>query len=106
MNKLQRIELLKDFIQEAVDKGATSVEQVHQYIANLPFEALEKAGLLRNDRLGLRQKQRQTIGMVYDAIRRINREIGQLVSDQFETLEDSAQAARNLRKPSRPRTRR
>ncbi|HXG28599.1 MAG TPA: hypothetical protein VNJ47_07110 [Nevskiales bacterium] len=106
MNRLQRIELLKDFIQEAVDKGATSVEQVHQYIADLPFEALERSGLLRDDRLGLRQKQRQTIGMVYDAIRRINREIGQLVSDQFETLEDSAQAARNLRKPRQHRRRR
>lgn len=106
VNRLQRIELLKDFIQEAVDKGATSVEQVHQYIADLPFEALERSGLLRDDRLGLRQKQRQTIGMVYDAIRRINREIGQLVSDQFETLEDSAQAARNLRKPRQHRRRR
>jgi polyhydroxyalkanoate synthesis regulator phasin len=105
MNKLQRVELLKDLIQEAVDKGATSVEQVHQYIADLPFEALEKAGLLRDDRLGLRARQRRSIGMVYDAIRRINREIGQLLSDQFETLEDSAQAARNLRR-GRRRTRR
>jgi hypothetical protein len=104
VNRLQRIELLKDFIQEAVDKGATSVEQVHQYIADLPFEALERSGLLRDDRLGLRQKQRQTIGMVYDAIRRINREIGQLVSNQFETLEDSRAAARTLK--SRPRRRR
>ena len=51
MKKLQRVELLKDFIQEAVDKGATSVEQVHQYIADLPFEALEKTGLLQDDKL-------------------------------------------------------
>ncbi len=102
MKKLQRIELLKDLVQEAVDKGATSVEQVHQYIADLPFEALARSGLLRDDRLGLRQKQRQTIGMVYDAIRRINAEIGQLVSDQFETLEDGREAARTL-KPRRRR---
>jgi hypothetical protein len=96
VKKLQRIELLKDFIQEAVDKGATSVEQVHQYIADLPFEALERTGLLENDRLKLRDKNRRSIGMVYDAIRRINREVGQLISDQFENLENSADAARNL----------
>jgi hypothetical protein len=96
MKKLERIELLKDFIQEAVDKGATSVEQVHQYIADLPFEALERTGLLQNDRLQLRDRNRRSIGMVYDAIRRINRDIGQLISDQFENLESSGDAARNL----------
>lgn len=97
MNKLQRVELLKDLIQEAVDKGATSVEQVHQYIAGLPFEALEKTGLLQEDKLQLRARQRRTIGMVYDAIRSINRQVGQLISDQFENLEDSADAARGLK---------
>jgi hypothetical protein len=101
MKKLQRVELLKDFIQEAVDKGATSVEQVHQYIADLPFEALEKTGLLQNDKLQLRDKQRRTIGMVYDAIRSINRQVGQLISDQFENLENSGTAARNLETPER-----
>jgi len=89
MKAVQRLELLKDFVQEAVDRGATSVEQIHQYIAALPFEALEKSGLLEDDKLKLREKQRRSIGMVYDAIRRINREIGQLISDQFENLEDT-----------------
>jgi len=89
MKAVQRLELLKDFIQEAVDRGATSVEQIHQYIADLPFEALEKSGLLEQDKLKLREKKRRSIGMVYDAIRRINREIGQLISDQFENLEET-----------------
>ncbi len=97
MNKLQRVELIKDLIQEAVDKGATSVEQVHQYIAELPFEALEKTGLLPEDKLQLRDRQRRTIGMVYDAIRGINRQIGELISDQFENLENSREAAQGMR---------
>lgn len=109
MKKLQRIELLKDFIQEAVDRGATSVQAVHEYIADLPFEALEQTGLLTEDKSGLRQKQQQTIGVVYDAIRRINREIGQLISDQFENLEESTEAAARMvpeppaSKPAAPR---
>src|SRR5580698_6957098 len=89
MKALQRLELLKDFIQEAIDRGATSVEQIHQHIAALPFDALEKSGLLRDDKLKLRERQHRTVGMVYDAIRRINREVGQLISDQFENLEDT-----------------
>ncbi|WP_293392645.1 hypothetical protein [Nevskia sp.] len=105
MKKLQRIELLKDFIQEAVDRGATSVQAVHEYIADLPFEALEQTGLLTEDKTGLRQKQQQTIGVVYDAIRRINREIGQLISDQFENIEESTEAASRMApepSPSKP----
>ncbi|HET8882162.1 MAG TPA: hypothetical protein VFM56_08310 [Solimonas sp.] len=89
MKSLQRIELLKDLVQQAVDRGATSVEAVHQQIAALPFEMLEKSGLLDDDKLKLKEKQQRTIGTVYDAIRRINRQIGELISDQFELLEDS-----------------
>ncbi|MGH8462171.1 MAG: hypothetical protein ACRESS_11225 [Stenotrophobium sp.] len=103
MKNLQRLELLKDMIQEAVDRGATSVEQVHQFIAELPFEALERSGLLTDDRLNLREKQRRSIGMVYDAIRRINREIGQLISDQFENLEEGHDVAQVLAQKS-PKT--
>lgn len=96
MKKLQRLELLKDFIQEAVDRGATSVQAVHQYIADLPFEALEQTGLISEEKSGLRRKHQQTIGVVYDAIRRINRDIGQLISDQFENLEESKLAAARI----------
>lgn len=96
MKKLERLQLLKDMIQEAIDRGATSVEQVHQYVAELPLDALEKAGLLDDERFKLKAKQRRTIGMVYDAIRRINREIGQLISDQFENLEETQQVAELL----------
>ena len=91
MKTLQRIELLKDFVQEAVDRGATSVEQVHQFIGALPFEALEKAGLLKEDHLQLRDKQRRAVGLVYEAIRNINRQIGELISDQIENLENAQQ---------------
>ncbi len=100
MKKLERLQLLKDMIQEAVDRGATSVEQVHQFIAALPFEALEKTGVLDDEKLQLREKQRRTIGMVYDAIRRVNKEIGQLISDQFENLEEGQQVARVLNEKS------
>jgi hypothetical protein len=93
MKKLERLQLLKDMIQEAVDRGATSVEQVHQYIAALPFDALEKSGLLDDERYKLRDKQRRSIGLVYDAIRNINKQIGDLISDQFENLEEGQHVA-------------
>lgn len=105
MKKLQRLELLKDFVQEAVDRGASSVQAVHQYIADLPFEALQQTGLINEEKAGLRQKHQQTIGVVYDAIRRINREIGQLISDQFENLEESTIAAERIAPEPKPASR-
>ena len=103
MTTLERLELLKDIVQQALDRGATSVENIHQYIADLPFEALERSGLLDDNRIGVRGAQRRTIGTVYDAIRRINREVGDLISDQFENLEDGRTAADMLAQKSRAR---
>jgi hypothetical protein len=91
---LQRLELLKDLVQEAVDRGATSVEQIHQTIADLPFEALERMGVLDPEDSELRDTKTRTIGLVYDAIRRVNKEVGELLSDQFENLEDGGRVAK------------
>lgn len=102
MKPRERIELLKDLIQQAVDRGAQSVEQVHQSIADLPFEALEKTGLLQAYAQPLREKQKASIGMVYGAIRRINQQLGQLISDQFENLEDGEEIAETMKaRPTR-----
>ncbi|HEY0973908.1 MAG TPA: hypothetical protein VGE57_05395 [Solimonas sp.] len=95
--KLKRLELLKDIVQQAIERGATSVQQIHEYVGNLPFEALDRAGLLDDRVQGLREKHQRTVGTVYDAIRRINREIGQLISDQIENLEDGQAAARVIK---------
>ncbi|MEE3319954.1 MAG: hypothetical protein VX258_04610 [Pseudomonadota bacterium] len=97
---VQRAELLKDMIQEAVDDGATTVEDVHQHIASLPFDALEKLGLFEEQAASLKDKQRKTIGMVYDTIRRINNDIGSLISEQFAALEDAEEASKNMDKGS------
>jgi hypothetical protein len=97
MDTLQRVELITDTIEQAIDRGATSVEQVHRYVADLPFEALARAGILDDEPLQLRQRQQHTIGIVYEAIRRVTHEVSRFVSDQIENLEDSRTLASRLR---------
>ncbi len=92
----ERAELLKDMIQEAIEDGATTVEDVHQHIAGLPFDALEKLGLFEDKAPALKEKQRKTIGLVYDTIRKVNQEVGALISEQFAALEDARAAAKNM----------
>lgn len=101
MKAVERLELLKDTVQEAVDNGATNVEQVHQYIAALPFETLEKLGFFEKHAGKLKAKQAETIGIAYDAVRTINRQVGQLFSDIFGQLEDAQIAAKNMAKRGR-----
>lgn len=94
MTKLGKLEILKDMLQMAVDRGATSVEQVHKIVADLPFDVLENTGLIDGtDNLNLREKNQQTIGRVYDSIREINQQIGDLANDLFEIAEDGQHAS-------------
>ncbi len=99
---IARIEAVKDLIQEAVDKGATSVEQIHRTIADLPLSALEQRGLLGEEGKSARTLVDSSIGAVYDTIRAVNREVGELASGIFEALENHADAQANIRE-NKPR---
>ncbi len=81
---------LKEIIQETIDKGATSVEQIHKAIAAMPLEALEKIEPLEATVQTTRKIQEDTIGNVYEIIRTVNREVGTLAKDlltKADTLE-------------------
>ena len=96
MSTMLRIEAIKDLIQEAVDKGATTVEQIHKVVADLPFSVLEQRGLLADTAEAVRDTSARTIGNVYDAIRRINREIGEMASHVIEAVDDQIKVQRDI----------
>jgi len=72
------------FIQEAVDKGATTVEEIHKSIVDLPLKILEESELLRRPAKEVRRLQDQTIGAIYDVIRGVNEQVGTLGSELLE----------------------
>ena len=96
MGILNKAEVLKDMAQTAIDNGAKTVGEVHQAIADMPFEMLEKSGLLDEEKQKLRDQNQQTIGAVYDKIREVNSKVGELASDMFETLEDGQHIAKTM----------
>jgi hypothetical protein len=98
MNKaLTRLEALKDLVQQAIDTGATSVEQIHKTIAALPLAVLEKQGLLDIDSDKRDELWDKSFGQVYDAIRRVNQEVGELATQAFETIEDQLIIQQNIK---------
>jgi hypothetical protein len=73
---------LTRLIQDAIDRGARTVEDIHKSIADLPLKILEESSdLLRKPAREVRRIQDRTIGAVYDLIREINQRVGRLASD-------------------------
>ena len=94
MGVLNKLELLKDMVQEAIDKGATTVEDVHRTIAEVPIEQMERSGLLDADEAqDKKDLHHRTVGTIYDAIRSINRQVGEMASELFEAVEDGKAAS-------------
>lgn len=67
---------VRSLVQDAINKGATSVEEVHRSIAAMPLEALKKVA--PGPATMAQGLQDQTIGTVYDAIRSLNEQAGQV----------------------------
>jgi len=74
-------------VQDAIDKGVTTVEDLHKSLADLPFKVLEASELLRGPAKEVRRLQDQTIKAVYGLIRRVNQQVGSLASELLEGLD-------------------
>ena len=84
MKKLQE---LKDLVQEAIDNGATSVEQIHKSLAKQPVEMLKKIKLSGADVGRLEDFQNETIGNMYEFIRTVNQKVGEIAAELLKTIE-------------------
>lgn len=62
---------IRELVHDAVRAGAETVEEVHQFIANLPLEALERAGAAEQADAA-RAFTKRSIGFVYDLIHTVN----------------------------------
>ena len=72
---------LPKLIQEAIDKGANTVEEIHKSIADLPLKVLQDTDLLRGPAKEVKRVQDHTIGAIYDVIRDVNEKVGRFASE-------------------------
>lgn len=72
---------LTRLVQDEIDKGATTVEEIHKAIADLPLKFLEENDLLKEQAKKVRRVQDHTIGAIYDLIRDINEKVGTFASE-------------------------
>ena len=88
------IKEIKDLVQDAINKGATTVEDVHKRIANLPMDVLAQIGPLAQPMGQAKEFSNRTIGSVYDLIRNVNDTVGKYA----EELLDKAKGATKPKK--------
>jgi hypothetical protein len=84
MSKLQG---LAQLFQDAVDKSATAIEDVHLAVANEPLNILKKIPPLTSPVTGIQKMLNHGITAVYEIIRTVNRETGKMVSGALEKIE-------------------
>ena len=64
---------IRQLVQDAIDKGATSVEEVHKFIATQPLEQIGKfVPQLSGPAASASELASSSIGTVFDAIRTVN----------------------------------
>ena len=72
---------LAQLVEEAVDKGASTAEEIHRSIAELPITMLEQLGLFEKTAGDVKKIQDASIGAIYDVIRDINHSVGKLAGE-------------------------
>jgi len=88
MGKLQG---LAQLIQDAVDKSATAIENVHLKVANEPLNILKKIPPLTAPATSIQKILNLGITSVYEIIRTVNRETGNMVNLALEKVEKLTQ---------------
>ncbi len=79
---------IQKVVKDAIDKGATNVEQVHQSIAKMPLKYLEKIERIESAAKKVGDIQEKTIGYVYDLIRRVNGKVDGIAKDMLQKAAD------------------
>jgi len=96
---------LVTLIQDAIDKGATTVEEIHKSIADLPLKMLQDSGLLRGPAKEVKRIQDHTIGAIYDMLRNINEQVATFASELLAKRSKRTAGARAARAKKRPAAR-
>jgi hypothetical protein len=90
---------LADLVQREIDDGATTVEEIHKAIANLPLDILERLDVFEEMVKDVRKVQETSIGAIYDVIRRVNHEVGNYAKELLESRPTRKSAHKPARKP-------
>jgi len=83
-------EELVRLVQDVIEQGANTAEDIHRAVLDLPVTMLEKLGL-EDTAAEVKKVQDSTIGAIYELIHDINRKVGVLAKDLLKQRKGSKQ---------------
>ena len=78
-------ENLAEWIQDTVDRTATSIEGIHKAIAAIPLDVMRSSGFFEQTAEDVLELQDRSISAVYETVRDVNRRVVGLASDLLRT---------------------
>lgn len=72
---------LAEWIQQTVDRTATTIEEIHKSIASIPLDVMRSSGFFEQTADDVSDLQDRSLTAVYDTVRDVNRRISGLASD-------------------------
>jgi len=87
---------LSELVEDVVDRGANTVEEIHRAIADMPLQVLDDLGLLEGATDEVRRIQDVSIGAIYGLVRDVNHKVARLAG---EVLEERSSAAADAPAP-------
>lgn len=81
MTPEQRDKGLGDWIGQAVDRTATTVEEIHRTIAEIPLDLMRQSGYFEKTAEDVGDLQERSIGLAYDLVRDVNHRVTGFLSD-------------------------
>lgn len=77
---MEMLNSLQKFVQESIDNGATTIEDVHKRLASMPLDFLARIDVLESAAEGSKEVLNRSIGNIYDTIRLVNQKVGEIAS--------------------------
>ena len=87
-------------IEEVIAKGATSAEEIHKAIADMPLKMLRKIDVLSEPAKKMKRVQDESIGAIYDLIREINEQVAKYATQMLADAREAGvgKAAKSVKK--------
>jgi hypothetical protein len=86
MSLTEDVRAYAELVTTSFDNAMSTVETVHQGVADMVLGVMQEAGLPSDAASGFSDRHRRTLRMVYGAICSANHELGDLIVVQMEQL--------------------
>jgi hypothetical protein len=80
------------WLEDTVDRTATSIEEIHKSIAEIPLDVMRRSTFYAQTAEDVSDLHERSIGVVYDTVRDVNRRIFGLASHLLRPQDDDTRA--------------